>query len=47
MKPGENSNQGQGISVENDLKAIKVRVAQSIELADKRMSEQVGSNLMT
>jgi len=36
LKPGENSNQGHGISIENNLEQIKKKIKDSMALAEKK-----------
>lgn len=39
-KPGENSNQGQGISIEKDFLQLKARVDEFVKFADKKANEK-------
>lgn len=46
-KPGENSNQGQGITVEKDFEHLKIRVSQFVKLAEKKARDRVGKNILS
>lgn len=45
-KPGENSNQGQGITIEKNIEQLKERVKQFVKFADTKALDHASKNLI-